>query len=426
MAIQGARLFRDEFLPKVSNKALQSYLSNLGTPEESGAVFTLDAKRAFAKLSAHQLPSPGLWLVKLVQAAAASGATRITVDLKNTEIRFACIGCTTRPANELLSQAAGGVYPESRANRHWLTALRSAIGRSPKLFELSTFVDEALDTVIIEGEALRVSRSKLSSPISYSLSLRLTQPSSGPENFQSERQELIERCSLCPAPIILDGRGLQQRYHPFQASLAWQAQVGKPSFRARLLPNGAQARGQFIPQQQQTANDHRLYLALGVSYHRSTQAVRVWFMQDGVLVGPFYLATVRVQARIDIVLPGDGVPNDASEWNLRIASTDLLPLREVPTLAQRLQEGLEQMPVRRVRNASGREAVVLALGGLSFLFGPEVGLAGMLLCGGLTGCLLTTKRDRPPTSLLTALSHLVALESVELDDLPESTLPERT
>ncbi len=426
LAVSRQNALPREVCIEMNSRAVQSYLSNLGTPVETGSVFTLDPEKAFSKLSTHQLPSPGLWLVKLVQAAVASGASRVAIDLKSSDVRIMVMGCPTQSAKELLAQAAGGAHPVSRANRHWLTALRSALGRHPKFFELVTFQNETLETVTIEKQALRADHSRLSSPVGYSLCLHLTHPTEGPVSFQSERAELLERCSLCPVPIVLDGRDLQQRYHPFQASLAWQAQIGKPSFRAMLLPSGSQTRSRFVPKHQWPAHEQRLFLALGVSYNRSPLAVRAWFMQDGVLVGPFPLASLRVPAKIDIVLPGDGIANDASEWNLRWTSKDLQPLNDVPTLAKRLQEGLEQLPAQRPKTLSVRETALLALGGLSFLLGPELGLAGMLFCGGLTGCLFTTKRDRPPTSLLTALAHLVALDSVELDDVSESTPPERT
>ncbi len=59
---------------------LEKFLSQqkeAGSLDSSGQI-TLDPSRALEKLVQHQLPNPGLWILKLLQAAATAQALSVT------------------------------------------------------------------------------------------------------------------------------------------------------------------------------------------------------------------------------------------------------------------------------------------------------------------------------------------------------------
>lgn len=69
-------------------------LANEGTWESEGR-FTLEKDKAWAKLSAYQLPFPEAWVLKLVQAAVTSAIPELRVKQRGSETTFHFVGQTS-------------------------------------------------------------------------------------------------------------------------------------------------------------------------------------------------------------------------------------------------------------------------------------------------------------------------------------------
>lgn len=92
----------------------------------SSSEFTLDSLRSRAKLAEYQLPEPGLWLAKLVQAAHLARASQITIRFghRRAEVQFD----TRVPlrAQQLLEEVLSGRLYKDGINFHLITGIRSS------------------------------------------------------------------------------------------------------------------------------------------------------------------------------------------------------------------------------------------------------------------------------------------------------------
>ncbi|MFN8612750.1 MAG: hypothetical protein U0931_34755 [Vulcanimicrobiota bacterium] len=174
--------------------SLISQLFQEGQAAESGH-FSLDPRARVEKLQRFQNEEPALYLLKGVQAAVASGAESVSVRLSRTyvEVRF-------RPKQSIrLQDALAG-------NTHLAAMLLAALSTRPKEVTIE------LDQQIWSSTS---SPTRRAAPGEFRLHLS-RQGSGFWQRFLPARQSadvqqtLAQRCALCPIPVYLDGRTINQ------------------------------------------------------------------------------------------------------------------------------------------------------------------------------------------------------------------------
>ena len=205
--------------------SMEDFLQDLGGQGRffETSEFTIDSFKARAKLSRFQLPDSGLWVVKLIQAAVASGASGVDIRFSRNKVTIRFGNNHNLRADELLQGVLSGELPSDRVLLHLFTGLRATAssvtetvtwscggakvildGKGSSSTEIP--VDEEL--VI---EATRPNRSR-------SLKKMLTSSVSHLARQTVEEHEAIEvRCWPCPIPIVLDGKLLDRGYHHIDA-----------------------------------------------------------------------------------------------------------------------------------------------------------------------------------------------------------------
>lgn len=194
--------------PRVLDKFLQQ-LQEEGVLCESGA-FTIDRVRRSKKLFSLQVKWPFLYLQKLIQAAVAAGSRRVAIrfDRKQISLEFGAPQLSAEALTELLETGKG-------ARSGWCRHLELAALLLPlvdsRSFEL-TVSDRSASVRYSPQGIVRGPRAH-----ERSLSLILHRPSSGwwkvweATKFElAFNQFLVQRLSLCPLEIVLNGRWLNQ------------------------------------------------------------------------------------------------------------------------------------------------------------------------------------------------------------------------
>ena len=187
--------------------------------------FSLDPEKALEKLSLFSLPEPGLWVVKMVQAAVASGAPeiRFIFDRRMVTVKFQ--PAETWDAEELLAQLLTGQSPKEPSKRHLFSGiLGAALGFSEEIAWMT------------HGKVVRVSRSGPATeenPDAESFSFAARRPRrsaltsglfSSPIRYlfrqtAQEYKSLIDRTTACPIKVYVDGRLLGCSYQTLITSL---------------------------------------------------------------------------------------------------------------------------------------------------------------------------------------------------------------
>lgn len=191
---------------------------NEGSRQDT-ASFTLDQLKAREKLADFQLGDSGLWIVKMVQAAVASGAPRIDIAFARRKVTVRFAPTTPWSADEILQAVMSGALPSERALSHLVTGIRSCaanIGESVTWraggVEVSLFPTECkvrevpqsgIDFVLEAGRPPRGVpwRSLLVVPLEQVIRQTL-----------EEWMALHRRCWLCPIPVFVDGQSLLTGY----------------------------------------------------------------------------------------------------------------------------------------------------------------------------------------------------------------------
>ncbi len=178
---------------------------------ESGE-FTISREAALSKMAEYQLPFQGAWVLKVVQAAVASGALSVKVQL--TKDRAFLIW---RPDCHWSADQVESAFPNpsptpDRALNHLLAALRAVgVGQSRK-FQIKF---PGRSCLVWDGQHFGRAHSRKDDP-----RLRLTvEHASWNAGFISRRTQrtqetleltkaLTDHCFTCPVPLSLDARRL--------------------------------------------------------------------------------------------------------------------------------------------------------------------------------------------------------------------------
>lgn len=208
-----------------------------GISQESG-VFNLNPAQAMQKLAQFALPEPGLWVVKLVQAAVAAGSDEVRIKFLRQKVIMAFKNSRQWDAEEILQMLLSGQIPKERELKHLQTGLLAATEGLTQDIAWScgntrVFVDdngprviqaeasEDFQLVVTRAKKAKVKPSTFGSPIRYLF-----------RKTAHEYKALVDRCRVCPIPVRVDGYQLPTHYHCH----IWQLPT-KPNFNGEN-PNG--------------------------------------------------------------------------------------------------------------------------------------------------------------------------------------------
>ena len=187
--------------------------------------FSLDPEKALEKLSLFSLPEPGLWVVKMVQAAVASGAPEIRFTFERRKVKVKFRPAEDWDAEELLTQLLTAQSPKESSKRHLFSGILGAAlgfseeiawmtqGKVVRVTKSGPSLEENPEAESFSFAARRPRRSALtsglfSSPIRYLL-----------RQTAQEYKSLISKTTACPIKIYVDGRLLGCSYQVTTTSL---------------------------------------------------------------------------------------------------------------------------------------------------------------------------------------------------------------
>jgi hypothetical protein len=182
------------------------------------AEFTLNTLKAREKLAQYQLADSGFWLLKLVQAAVAAGASSVRIGFERNKVLVRFGNTRKWKADEVLREVLAGTTPADPALAHLVTGLRASGATTTETVkwrcgDASVYLgDEGSQvmpqesTSLFELEATRPSRSRsllgsLTTPLAHLV-----------KQTVEEYEAVLSRCWVCPIPILLDGRELARGY----------------------------------------------------------------------------------------------------------------------------------------------------------------------------------------------------------------------
>lgn len=160
---------------------------------ESQGEFSLDLRGEALKMAQFQQQEPGLWLLKGVQAAVASGASEVCIRLSRKRFDLAF-----QPGPQA-GQAT--LESEERWCRHLRMALTLALAAAPQSLGLSQGEEQLLgppcpDPLDQAGVHLWIQRPKRSW-------WKFSDP-----DLAAVASGLARRCAFCPIPVRVDGRDM--------------------------------------------------------------------------------------------------------------------------------------------------------------------------------------------------------------------------
>ncbi|MCE7869055.1 hypothetical protein DYH09_01625 [bacterium CPR1] len=182
-------------------------LRQVGRLDSSG-VFSLDLEAALEKMRLHQLSRPAQYILKLVQWAVGSGATRVDIRCGWRQVQLEHDGAAPTP--EVLSSLLPRILePEDTPTRDLAIGVNAALKLAAGPVEIST---ERGHQALISARAHQLD-SLAEPPDRVRLRLRrqrrwwtaLEMLAGTWESF-----ELRQRCRFCPIPIFLNGDLVQQ------------------------------------------------------------------------------------------------------------------------------------------------------------------------------------------------------------------------
>lgn len=386
VSTRGLKIFEmTSELPMGPSDGLSAYLQTQSGPIESQGEFTVDSHRAFQKLARFQLPTHGHWVVKLVQAAVAMGASGIDFQFGRSQL-FIEISLDVPPtAGDILKDTLTGGLGLENSRQHLVTGLRSIWGRYPEELVWESHRVDGWDRVCaITGETWK--REESCSNF-FGLTFRVCSkclPNRSKflrvnlKQTMDELQALETLCWVSPIPVRVDKRLITQPYPkstphtltiggPRQGVLGlWMEETSVGGFPAHLASNP----GKEMPAGHFRCNDpgslhgwfeHRSRGAAGKFHASSLLSVyctysgvtenNLWWVKDGALIGPVSLGNWGPHP-LNAYFPGDGMRTDLSGF--KPASTDFTHEVEV------IVDSLERLWLE-LRAQKAPEAVLNAL-----------------------------------------------------------------
>ncbi|MBN9418509.1 MAG: hypothetical protein J0I12_23870 [Candidatus Eremiobacteraeota bacterium] len=190
---------------------LALYLEQLtqeGSRDSQGS-FSVDYARALEKLSQRLFHDPTSWLIKLVQAAAASGAAEVQLrPLRDRlEVQFTSHGFTSSQfadLDALLHEALG--HSDSPATGHFLRAFHACRAARPETLAWAVVDAEGGFSYVLRGD--QTQRQLVPPRAGTGCECVLSLRPSTPRSWGEEERALTGRCALSPVGIRWEKRRL--------------------------------------------------------------------------------------------------------------------------------------------------------------------------------------------------------------------------
>jgi hypothetical protein len=233
----------------VENSELDQYLASAAAQGlfQGEGDFKIQAEKALEKLSRFALPGPGLWVLKMVQAAVRLGASQIEYTFLRRKVTVEFDNRAGWEAEALLGQLLSATVSEDRACRHLFTGILGAAlgfsqevewscgGSCVKVGKLGPVAQAQKPSDKFVFTARRPYRPAftsglMTSPIRYLL-----------RQTVQEYKALVDHSFIAPLTIIVDKRPLGASYQTNTSSLP-----PKPGYDSDK-PDGRQAMLAQIP-----------------------------------------------------------------------------------------------------------------------------------------------------------------------------------
>lgn len=187
---------------------------------DSSGQFSVDLQKMRVKLSQYQLAEPGFYVLKMIQAAVASGSERVEVALKSGRVEVAFDQAP--PLTSVLEALA--LRGSHRAARHLAVGLNAAMNVADRvawtvgnrMLVLTRTETEVAEATGPEGVVVKKTKRLLALPAST----------------RSERDAVYSRCQWTPAEVLLDGQPLAGPFPPC-ARAAWHERLSQPFYLMR-------------------------------------------------------------------------------------------------------------------------------------------------------------------------------------------------
>lgn len=217
----------------MKDPGLEQFLSELRTEgdQESSGVFTVSKETAERKLEKFQLRSDTLYVVQMVAAGVASGATFVSIETGLASVEFVSNGLA--PCREELENLESFLF-NTHGTHPFLSELavgiQAAISLPCKKVLVESFTQEGSWQLEVRPDRRRLKQLRTKAPtlplmrivVDKGFGLRSRVINCHPET------KLLKRCSLAPVELILDQESLlSEERNPPQKALAW-ALLGDP------------------------------------------------------------------------------------------------------------------------------------------------------------------------------------------------------
>lgn len=293
--------------------------------------------------------APGLWAVKWVQGAVASGAQQVNFSFKQQSAEAHIFGLVTAGARQLAEQFSSGRHPADPSHRPWVGAL-DGLESFPGTVRLTSRDGSQRQVVTLEQGTIKDVKHDDFDGASANLSLFLEAPGrSSPfaSRWAAEYSMLKGRLKFCSLPVMI-GRTLISQQSVFvgqkNALMNWmEPAMGNERFFTMQGDPRQVLAPRLLPGRGPLPAPHRCSLMVSVARAAPGEgAARVHWIRDGALTGPVRLLGPTGSVDIAIYCPGDRPGLDLREWH-KIDPGSLFPEQLTRGVTQRLAAGLDSL-----------------------------------------------------------------------------------
>lgn len=279
---------------------------------DSSGRFSVDRARAMRKLRKHLLPSPSLWVLKIVQAAVASGARQLHIQQSPSTTDFYFLPDRSWTLDILESALLTAEDSRDRGLNHFKQGLWAV---SPQVdgFSITPARACAEDMALLWGNQMlqRVAR-----PARESLVLSVHHANVDAAWRKDVGRELRERAHFCPIPLRYQGEQLDGfhskqllAFQFFTAPLAETTEVPIP-------PGAYEQAGLRCPPLRPDRAGAVCLLSLAVASKVTRLENLCHWVRDGVIVDSWVVPAPGLSLRCDFYLSAADKQLDISGFRL--------------------------------------------------------------------------------------------------------------
>lgn len=306
--------------------------------------FSLEPKKALAKLAHYALPRPTDWALKLVQAAVAGGAQECSARLHLTRFDFEFLPQPLWTRRQLVDALCDPEHAQAPGLNQLRAAIWDCFGHQ-RPFRLAT----PHLTLHFDGRWLQeIKNAEATTRVQLQVSLgrRGELLALHPEVRAGLQSALRVSCPLCPIPFTLDGRrveGLDLAINMLQELPL--GLVGSEGNGLRLSPRSQLEK--LVPPSLRPTLPHpdQVESVCVFCYHPDTERQSILtFVLDGVLVGSTALPGRSQQVSARIYCSADGMTSELSGLRI-VRNRDWDSLRE--SIPRNLQSAVSRLQTSR-------------------------------------------------------------------------------